>query len=276
MILQFLRHEIMLIYHCLPCRPPCCWGDNGNLCYLQTSTPLYIYPLSIVTVLFPRVSLHHSGFALALEHVLRHTHPPPACISTQLNTIPNSIFRVFSAEIDKMLSTFAFLVRVVIIFNITLAMPVWRSQAQSTQNSTLPLHDAVQAVNAAVISASSQGQLQDTGVLDDIERLLDIIANHVERMRETTAGTRNGTTTDKHFRTSTATSNKNIKAPPPLLADILAAADDGASESNINITCKGISVCNPVTIFNEKGAHKIHFDKDFNFDNSKDKQTGKN
>jgi Na+-transporting NADH:ubiquinone oxidoreductase subunit NqrF len=33
------------------------------------------------------------------------------------------------------------------------------------------------------------------------------------------------------------------------------------SSGAINITCKGISVCNPVTIINEKGGKKVKLDK---------------
>ncbi|KAL2130263.1 hypothetical protein VTI74DRAFT_6680 [Chaetomium olivicolor] len=61
---------------------------------------------------------------------------------------------------------------------------------------TMALPDAVSAVNEAVASvskANEQGGLKDSAILDDIERLLDIIATHVERIRQATMDTPNDT-----------------------------------------------------------------------------------
>ncbi|AEO65964.1 98a79abf-0207-4b42-8ca3-87ee192b87ec [Thermothielavioides terrestris] len=156
--------------------------------------------------------------------------------------------------------------------------PVEQARVRDVQAARTPLHDAVLAVNAAVSKASIQGSLQDSGVLDDIERLLDIIASHVERIRDATGGNNNNGTSDhnatgaiSHHADDTdpeLEDNNNNDSPPkkhpPLLADAFAGADDTGPgpEPNINITCNGITVCNPVAILNGKGGRKGQWGKD--------------
>jgi hypothetical protein len=137
----------------------------------------------------------------------------------------------------------------------------------------MPLPEAIQAIQATVHSASRQGSID----IDDLQRLLDIIANHVERMREATHGgnsssSRTTTTIHSkaraldgggqeggggsyhHYDGSGNTVDVNYQAPT-----------EDEHGGLVNITCKGISVCNPVTVYNGKGGKnlgKIYKDAD--------------
>ncbi|KAK4239917.1 hypothetical protein C8A03DRAFT_32025 [Achaetomium macrosporum] len=142
------------------------------------------------------------------------------------------------------------------------------------------LLSAVATINASVSHASAQGVIQDTGILDDIERLLNIIGDHVERIRGPYVGNSTsdatytpnaaypltnttatstvpvidagvaGTKTTKNKSASTTITN------PPSFADIFGAANGSQSEKNITVHCKGISVCNPVTVLSDDGTGK--------------------
>ncbi|KAK4043702.1 hypothetical protein C8A01DRAFT_32231 [Parachaetomium inaequale] len=209
-----------------------------------------------------------------------------------------------------------------------------------TTDEELAFSEALAALRNTVSRASAAhdagSEEEDPDVLDDLERLLGIIADHVERMREAMQGT-NGTNAPPATAASPAeapaahhagTDNRNgddsnNKAPAPAAgeaaqapsaaaspawawagpsnttnddatektpddpapviinqadmfpdADTDADADDTTTQVGggpqvqynepsgaINITCKGISVCNPVTIINEKGGKRIKLEK---------------
>jgi hypothetical protein len=167
---------------------------------------------------------------------------------------------------------------IVIILDITpwygaAAAPIGKNSTEITS-----LTSAIATINATVSHASAQGVIQDSGILDDIERLLNIIGDHVERIRGpyvtnsthngtyTTSSTnatyplRQNTTTPSTVVSSDAPGTKttNNKAGsttivnPPSFAEIFGSASD----KNITIHCKGVSVCNPVTVVSDKnGTH---------------------
>ncbi len=211
-----------------------------------------------------------------------------------------------------------------------------------TSSSIIPpadLKEEIESSANAADSANIQGELEDSGLFDDLERLLNIIGDHVDRMR----GEGNDSPKGKGFKLkdsdkkngtkpvlakelehkgaaspSPAGDDDNINtgfsateepatepaepgfppfqgAPGPSIFDPPSPNDhndfpnslhhnDGVGHDNThqqeeeshpappppagspevsepdhgftNITCKGISVCNPVTVFHEKGANK--------------------
>lgn len=163
--------------------------------------------------------------------------------------------------------------------------PVLAAPVSAIRDVAFP--DALISINATALKASTakvQGSVDDTGVLDDLQKLLNIIAGHVERMREATHG--NGTTAGQvpapeanrktNNRPTTATTRKTANGAVIVNHGTLPQNDNHPqgqrqgeeqigglevvtnSETGFtNITCKGISVCNPVTVINEKGGKKI-------------------
>jgi hypothetical protein len=133
----------------------------------------------------------------------------------------------------------------------------------STRNTTIPdmpLPEAIHAIQATVQSASRQGSID----IDDLQRLLDIIASHVERMREAThGGTSSRATTTVHSKAQTQDNGGQRSGGYHHHDGIGSTADvtyQGPTDSGdehsglVNITCKGISVCNPVTVYNGKDS----------------------
>ncbi|KAL2199894.1 hypothetical protein P885DRAFT_58089 [Corynascus similis CBS 632.67] len=149
----------------------------------------------------------------------------------------------------------------------------------------------------------------DAEILDNLERLLEIIAAHVKRMRQSQAvrGGANGSTDGAPQRYETvpsptlaADSGKTAsKALKPVIInyddmfpDCQSQGElpqrqqgDGTEDGQVNwadghgngpqvqysergdggtifnITCKGISVCNPVTIVNDRSSRRLQLDK---------------
>jgi ferredoxin len=105
-----------------------------------------------------------------------------------------------------------------------------------------------------------RGYLEDEGILDDIERLLDIIAKHVERMRQAGGITTNndigyGGNNDNGDRVSYNTTIYN------------------SNTTSVNHTeCIGQGVCNPVHVDSHDSGGKID-DKDK--DKAKGEEEGK-
>ncbi|KAL2182417.1 hypothetical protein L209DRAFT_759520 [Thermothelomyces heterothallicus CBS 203.75] len=126
-------------------------------------------------------------------------------------------------------------------------------------------------------------------VVDDLERLLQVIAGHVDRMRQQSSraddnnGTDDTTANDGGGgggpgRVEVAPSPALAPAPVVINYDAMfpdrapspaqgrsrhegdnADADDdgdGSGNTNFNITCNGISVCNPVTVVNGGGLRR--------------------
>ncbi|KAK3310488.1 uncharacterized protein B0T15DRAFT_518654 [Chaetomium strumarium] len=133
------------------------------------------------------------------------------------------------------------------------------------------LLSAIAAINATVSRASAQGVIQDSGILDDIERLLNIIGDHVERIRGpyvgnstnnattfTTTNTTASSTVPVAIGTGTKTTNNKAASTtitnPPSFADIFGSAHGSLSDKNITVNCKGISVCNPVTVVSDQNT----------------------
>lgn len=147
----------------------------------------------------------------------------------------------------------------------------------------LLLPDAAKEITASlesVRSANAQSAINNGDVLDDIERLLNIIGDHVDKIcglyndkiqngdRCTHPAIASVPTPDPIFLETTPdeqddhamveTDDANVNPNDAGLADFLS----GANETMFtNITCKGISVCNPVTVFNEKGARRMKWSK---------------
>lgn len=153
----------------------------------------------------------------------------------------------------------------------------------------IALPDALIAVKDTVsrVSASTgQGSIPDSTTLDDLQRLLDIIAGHVERMREATqGGGGNNTISNSNSNSNNAgkapTEIHNKKPHPMAIPDGAVIVNHGSTDHSdnddssqkgelhvtsdehgfTNITCKGISVCNPVTVISTKDGKKIKLDK---------------
>ncbi|KAJ4295946.1 hypothetical protein N0V88_004648 [Collariella sp. IMI 366227] len=106
----------------------------------------------------------------------------------------------------------------------------------------MALPDAVSAVNQAIATVEG-GSLQDTGVLDDIERLLDIIATHVERIRAATSDT----SASSQLADALAATDRAVAAKD-MARNKAAAVKEKPEEKPTIIKCKGFGVCNPVTL----------------------------
>ncbi|AEO54045.1 hypothetical protein MYCTH_2296120 [Thermothelomyces thermophilus ATCC 42464] len=145
---------------------------------------------------------------------------------------------------------------------------------------------------------SPPGDAADNDVVDDFERLLQVIAGHVDRMRQqssradddnndTDDTTANGGGGGGPGRVEAAPSPALAPAPVVINYDAMfpdrappaqgwssqhkgdnaddGGGGDGSGNTNFNITCKGISVCNPVTVVNGGvrggGSRRIRLDR---------------
>jgi hypothetical protein len=197
--------------------------------------------------------------------------------------------------------------RIIIIFGIpTGSRPVEETTSleQRTPSSEHPIPDmafpdaliAMKDTVNRVSAANGQFPVLDGATLDDLQRLLDIIASHVERMREATQGNNSGTTSNSNTHPNPNAgkaparihnkANENIQvtnnkkphpmAIPPGAVIVNHGSMSGDKEDHngdespkgelhvtsdehgfTNITCKGISVCNPVTVISGKDGKKI-------------------
>ncbi|KAG7292487.1 hypothetical protein NEMBOFW57_002522 [Staphylotrichum longicolle] len=147
----------------------------------------------------------------------------------------------------------------------------------------LLLPEAAKEITASLESvrpANAQSAINNGDVLDDIERLLNIIGDHVDKI----CGLYNDKIQNGDHCTHPAIAS--LPTPDPVLFEPTPDEQDGhtaleADDANANpndaglpeflsganetmftnITCKGISVCNPVTVFNEKGARRMKWSK---------------
>jgi hypothetical protein len=164
--------------------------------------------------------------------------------------------------------------------------------SETTTPDDVAFPDALMAMKDTanrVSAANGQGSALDGATLDDLQRLLDIVTSHLERMREAAAqgGSNNGTTTTSSSspNASNPLAKVHNKKPHPMAIPPGAVIvnpgsvsgdkpdhSDGESPKGelqvtsdehgfINITCKGISVCNPVTVISTKDGKKIKLDK---------------
>jgi hypothetical protein len=191
--------------------------------------------------------------------------------------------------------------RIIIIFGIPAgSRPVEETTSleQRTPSSehTIPdmaFPDALMAIKDTVnrvSDANGQVSVLDGAILDDLQRLLDIIASHVERMHEATQGGNSGTNSNSNTHANPDAgkaparihnkANDNKKphpmAIPPGAVIVNHGSMSGDKEDHhddeslkgelhvtsdehgfTNITCKGISVCNPVTVISGKDGKKI-------------------
>ncbi|KAK4152247.1 hypothetical protein C8A00DRAFT_16439 [Chaetomidium leptoderma] len=169
----------------------------------------------------------------------------------------------------------------------------------SAINPNITLPDAICAMNATVYKANAANvtaDIKDNSALDDLQKLLNIIANHVERMRKAIHGnvaraalpefqapalpaeaadfdTMTAPSFDSgdiiimdapfdDFNTMTAPSFDSAEIMDAPFDDYTTTVPGDANPPGlINITCKGIGVCNPVTIIKEKDGKKIKVDK---------------
>ena len=167
-----------------------------------------------------------------------------------------------------------------------------RSPSKTTTPDDMAFPDALMAMkdtaNRVSAATNGQGSVPDGATLDDLQRLLDIIASHLERMRETAQGgnSNNGTTSSSSSPDAgNAPATIHNKRPHPMAIPpgavivnpgSVSGDKDGHSDGEspkgelqvtsddhgfINITCKGISVCNPVTVISTKDGKKIKLDK---------------
>ncbi|KAK3906976.1 hypothetical protein C8A05DRAFT_29179 [Staphylotrichum tortipilum] len=221
--------------------------------------------------------------------------------------------------------------------NLVAAAPIKGADLSTSIALPTDLKGEIESTASSADSANIQGQFEDSGIIDDIERLLDIIGNHVDRMRGEGGASfeakgfklkdlydSDNNDKDSHQNkpvhakelehkgaASPAPAGDNAEssaiepateeepsfppfqgAPGPSIFDPPAGGDnnefpnsfeDGGNNNHqqqeepshpahppafpeigepagdsgfTNITCKGISVCNPVTVFHEKGADK--------------------
>jgi hypothetical protein len=221
------------------------------------------------------------------------------------------------------------------------AAPIKRSDISSGIIPPADLKEEIESSASAADSANIEGQIEDSGLFDDLERLLDIIGNHVDRMRGEGGASSNNNgfslkghnDSDKDDDKASHQDNKPVLAkelehkgaaspapadsdaaalepateaepgfppfqgapgpsifdppsggdsdfpnslhhndggdnnndhqqqqpeshPAPNFPEVTEPAGGGGDHGFTNITCKGISVCNPVTVFHEKGANK--------------------
>ncbi len=147
------------------------------------------------------------------------------------------------------------------------------------------------AINAG--AASTQGDIDDDGLLDDLERLIEILGDHVDHLRG--GSDENDTDDEGEVKDNweggeggPPASEEADQADERNSADYTTAGHhDDASDGGIipiaephvvnhipepvyqdydpgfvNITCKGISVCNPVTVIGgNKGDKSSHREK---------------
>ncbi len=126
-------------------------------------------------------------------------------------------------------------------------------------------------------AASAQGDLDDDGLLDDLERLIEILGDHVDHLR---GGSDENDNDDEDDGRDKDEDEGGSSAPGEAdEADGHRFADHTAAEPHavnhvpepvyqdfdpgfVNITCKGISVCNPVTVVGgSKGDKSSHREK---------------
>ena len=174
-----------------------------------------------------------------------------------------------------------------IIFRIA----VLAAPAPADESGLLPLilPESARGITASLDSArliNTQGAIDDGDVLDNLQRLLNMIGDHVDKI----CGFYNDKykNDDRGTAPAPAPALAPIPTPDPVLFETIPEeqaghtttvetgnadgdhADEillpeifsGANETSFtNITCKGVSVCNPVTVFNEKGAKRIKWSK---------------
>jgi hypothetical protein len=163
--------------------------------------------------------------------------------------------------------------------------------SETTTPDDMAFPDALMAMKDTanrVSAANGEGSIPDGATLDDLQRLLEIVASHLERMREaaTQGGSDNGTTTSSpdagkppaevHNKANDDDKKPHPMAIPPgaVIVNPGSVSGDKPDHNNgespkgelqvtsdergfVNITCKGISVCNPVTVISTKDGKKI-------------------
>lgn len=156
-----------------------------------------------------------------------------------------------------------------------------------------PILDAsTEDIGADAISAgaaSTQGDIDDDDLVDDLERLIEILGDHVDHLRGGSDGhdtddedegkdkwgdeggssaPEDADQADGHMSADHTTdgyhgdASAGDIAEPRVVNHVPEPAYQGYEPGFVNITCKGISVCNPVTVIGgSKGSKSSHREK---------------